>query len=277
MLLLVQIRALLHTANVPQEPPLLPYHPDSATITEGALVSISNLQAHPCRVSFRRGDERHALLTVITPNSHGQPLGCVSPHAVLLAPTQNTVGAGHVLSAAPLLATAAEAHDQHQKWLKACVRPTVTMLLEAVNASRQQGMPFSLSSKAHQLGDGVWVLALENNTAVKDVINMLTTSMQDFEDSVAEVLAPLCVLDSPTALPPATGAGASRGGVTGGKEKDEKVKSQRSIEKTNSNSGSAGPKSKGRDTMDENAEAAIAATTEKSIEAASQPPAIVPV
>lgn len=111
------------------------------------------------------------------------------------------MGAGTVLSAAPLLATAAEAHDQHAKWLKACVRPTVSMLLEAVNASRQQGMPFSLSSKAHQLGDGVWVLALESGTAVKDVISMLTTSTRDFEDSVADVLAPLLSLEPPTAPP----------------------------------------------------------------------------
>lgn len=222
-------------------------------------MSISNLQAHPCRVSFRRGDERHALLTVITPNSHGQPLGCVSPHAVLLAPAQNTVGAGHVLSAAPLLATAAEAHDQHQKWLKACVRPTVNMLLEAVNASRQQGMPFSLSSKAHQLGDGIWVLALESSTAVRDVINMLTTSMQDFEASVRDVLSPLCALDSPAALPPTKGPGApvSMPSTT---DEDDKSKSRRSIGKSNSNLENVDRRSKGRDSMAESADAAIAET-----------------
>lgn len=267
----MQARALLHTANVPQEPPLLPYHADTATITEGSLVSIASLQAHPCRVSFRRGDERHALLTVITPNSHGQPLGCVSPHAVLLAPAQNTTGAGHVLSAAPLLATAAEAHDQHQKWLKACVRPTVNMLLEAVQASRQQGMPFSLSSKAHQLGDGVWVVALENGTAVKEVISMLNTSMQDFEASVAEVLAPLCALDSPAALPPP-------GGLEGASRESGKAGNRRSLEKSNSNL-SSDRKSKGRDAAGGEAQAAAAAAAAEtaSAEAASKQPASVPV
>ena len=154
-------------------------------------MSMSQAPAHPCRVSFRRGEERSALLTVLSPKIKGQPLATVSPHATLLSPAINTVSAGHVLSAAPLLATLPESHDQHRKWLKASVRPTVTMLLEAIQAARQQGMPFSLSSKAYQLGDGVWVLALESEEAVDDVTTALKDAHTAFVDSVVEVIAPL--------------------------------------------------------------------------------------
>lgn len=195
--LLLQLHETLHTGAVSASPPVPRFNTEASTLTEGALVSMSQAPAHPCRVSFRRGEERSALLTVLSPKIKGQPLATVSPHATLLSPAINTVSAGHVLSAAPLLATMPESHDQHRKWLKASVRPTVSMLLEAIAAARQQGMPFSLSSKAYQLGDGVWVLALESETAVEDVTTALREAHTAFVDSVVEVIAPLATPAEP--------------------------------------------------------------------------------
>jgi hypothetical protein len=187
---------LSSSGGIPSSPPLPPFDFKASAVTEGAIVSLTSLECHACKVSFKRGEERSALLTVLAP---GQA-GCASPHAALLAPASKTVSAGHVLSAAPLLALSGTAHPQHRRWLICQVRPTVSMLQESLKTATRQGLPFGLSAKAHQLGDGVWVLSFETPAAVQSAVAMLHEGTAAARDAVAAVLAPLIVAPSGGAL-----------------------------------------------------------------------------
>lgn len=65
------------------------------------------------------------------------------------------------------------------------------MLRESLQAARQQGLPFGLSSKAHQLGDGVWVLAFESPSAVASAAATLREAALKVQAAIADALAPL--------------------------------------------------------------------------------------
>jgi hypothetical protein len=191
-----QVLSLCASGIVPDKPPLPPWDGDASTISEGTLVSLTSLKSHNCKVSFKRGEERTALLMVLAP---GRP-GCASPHAALLAPASSTVSAGQVLSAAPLVATNGAAHPDHRRWMICQVRPTVSMLLESLKAAQRQGLPFGLSAKANQLGDGVWVLSFESASTNSAAVATLSAATIKAREAVAEVLTPLTVAPSGGAL-----------------------------------------------------------------------------